>query len=443
MTPPRLPARILVGPALRAQPDRRLVALAREGHEPALEEVVRRYRPALVRYAATIVPPDRADDVVQDSIARALPTLRNGDSELHLRAWLYTIVRNAALNNIRDAGPATDRLDESFDGVEQPPQVLERREELAAVVAGVQALPDSQRDALVKREVEGRSHAEIGAAMGVSVAAARQLIHRGRVTLREGLGALIPMPVMRQLLDGLGAPAVAGTGAGGALAAKAVVGVLAVGGAIGAGVALDRHSQPAANSDPIVAQRDAVPGATAGGAAAAAEGSGGSEEGDTHGNRSHGASGRGSDGHANRGPRGSLGSSGGAAGGAGGRFGSSSGPGGPRSGAGLEDPGHGGDESGHHGGFGEHSGEFPEDGHHGGGGDSHVGGGGTGDDHGTPGDGGGSGEPTGEPEGESGGDSGHSGEQAGGEGSSGGEDSSGRDKPQPPEGDGPSRPDRN
>ena len=202
MTPARMPARILVGPALRAQPDRRLVALAREGHEPALEEVVRRYRPALVRFAATIVPADRADDVVQDSLARALPKIRDGDAELHLRPWLYTIVRNTALNSIRDAGPAMDHLDEGFDGVEQPPQTLERREELAAVVAGVQALPDTQREALIKREMEGRSHAEIGDSMGVSVAAARQLIHRGRISLREALGALIPMPVMRQLLEG-------------------------------------------------------------------------------------------------------------------------------------------------------------------------------------------------------------------------------------------------
>jgi RNA polymerase sigma factor (sigma-70 family) len=239
-----MPTRILVGPALRAQPDRRLVELAREGHRPALEEIVRRYRPALVRYAATIVPPDRADDVVQDSIARALPTLCDGDSELHLRPWLYTIVRNAALNNVRDAGPATDHLDESFDGVEQPPQVLERREELEAVVAGIQALPDSQRNALVKREVEGRSHAEIGAAMGVSVAAARQLIHRGRSALREGLGILVPMPLVRQLLEGIGAPAAAGTGAGGTLATKALVGLLVAGGAITTGVVVERRSQP-------------------------------------------------------------------------------------------------------------------------------------------------------------------------------------------------------
>ncbi|MFN8159690.1 MAG: sigma-70 family RNA polymerase sigma factor [Solirubrobacterales bacterium] len=256
MTPPRLRTRILVGPTLRAQPDRRLVALAREGHEPALEEVVRRYRPALVRYAAGIVPPDRADDVVQDSMARALPRIRDGDAELHLRPWLYTIVRNTALNDLRDAGPALEHLDESYDGVEQPPQALERREELSAVIAGISDLPDAQREALVARELEGRSHAEIGASLGVTAGAARQLIHRGRTALREGLGALVPMPVMRYLLEGVDGPAAAGAGAGGALAAKAAVALLAAGGAVTAGVALDRHSHDPAEARAVVTRSD-------------------------------------------------------------------------------------------------------------------------------------------------------------------------------------------
>ena len=50
-----LAARIFLGPALRAQPDRRLVALVREGYETAFEEIVRRYRRPLDRFAAAIV----------------------------------------------------------------------------------------------------------------------------------------------------------------------------------------------------------------------------------------------------------------------------------------------------------------------------------------------------------------------------------------------------
>jgi len=59
-------ARFVVGPALRTQPDRRLVTLVREGYENAFEEIVRRYGKPLTRYAAAIVG-GRAEDVTQDA----------------------------------------------------------------------------------------------------------------------------------------------------------------------------------------------------------------------------------------------------------------------------------------------------------------------------------------------------------------------------------------
>ncbi len=234
MDPRNLSKKILVHPVLRAQPDRRLVALAREGNEAAVDEIVRRYRPALKRYAASIVPVDRADDVVQDTLARALSGITAGDAEIHLRPWLYTIARNTAFNELRDAGPPYEQLDENYDGVEQPPQALERREQMRSLFAGLQGLPEAQRQALVKREMEGRSHADIGADLGISVGAARQLIYRARGALREGIGALVPMPLLRELLEGGGTNGVAAAG-GGAIAVKATVAVLATGAALTAG----------------------------------------------------------------------------------------------------------------------------------------------------------------------------------------------------------------
>nr|MBA3867258.1 RNA polymerase sigma factor [Solirubrobacterales bacterium] len=212
-------------PLLRLQPDRRLVALTGEGSEAASEEIVRRYRPTLVRYAGSSVGPDRAEDVVQDSLAKAIPAIGGGIEELHLRPWLYTIVRNTALNALRDAGPAHEQLDENHDGVEQPPQALERRESIRSLLAGMRELPDAQREALVKREMEGCSHDEIAAQLGVSA----------------GVGSLVPMPLLRYLFEGGGTDggavaAVAATG-GGALAAKAAIALLATGAVVGGGLA--------------------------------------------------------------------------------------------------------------------------------------------------------------------------------------------------------------
>jgi RNA polymerase sigma factor (sigma-70 family) len=224
--------RALAGSALRAQPDRRLVRLAREGHDAAMEEIVRRYRPALVGYAARIVPPHRAEDVVQESLSRAMIALVEDDRELKLKPWLYAIVRNRALNDLRDER-AHDPIPEEFDGVPQPSEVAEGREEIAALVSAIGELPDGQREAIVQRELEGRSHDEIAARLGSTPGAVRGLIFRARLTLRDALGALLPLPLVRWLLnEATGVEAAAG--AGGAAAAG---GIAAAGAAGGGGIA--------------------------------------------------------------------------------------------------------------------------------------------------------------------------------------------------------------
>ena len=68
---------------------------------------------------------------------------------------------------------------------------------MRSLVGGLRGLPGPQREALVKREMEGRSHEEIGAELGVSTGAARQLIFRARDSLRVGFGSLLPMPLLR------------------------------------------------------------------------------------------------------------------------------------------------------------------------------------------------------------------------------------------------------
>src|SRR5262249_53212283 len=108
-------ARFVVGPALRTQPDRRLVALVREGYENAFEEIVRRYGRALNRYAGAIVG-NRAEDITQDAFSKALLALRRDDREIELRPWLFRIARNTALNDLRDRPPSAEALAEAIAG---------------------------------------------------------------------------------------------------------------------------------------------------------------------------------------------------------------------------------------------------------------------------------------------------------------------------------------
>jgi len=266
MPPPTaepLASRVLLGPALRTQPDRRLVRLVREGYETAFEEIVRRYRKPLDRFAASIVG-SRAEDVTQDAFSKALLALRGSENEIELKPWLYRIVRNTALNDLRDRPPTVEQLEETLAGGESAAVAVERREEMTELMERLRALPEPQRAAIVMRELEGLSHEEIGAALGVSGGAARQAIHRARVSLRNGIGLLLPLPLLRALFDhgaeAAGGAAAAGAAAGGMSlggigaggAAKAGLATVLIAGSVGAGVAVQHERSP--NSGPEQAE---------------------------------------------------------------------------------------------------------------------------------------------------------------------------------------------
>jgi RNA polymerase sigma factor (sigma-70 family) len=244
MTPPpaeQFAARIFMGPALRAQPDRRLVDLVRGGYDAAFEEIVRRYRRPLDRFAAAFVG-GRSEDVTQDAFSKALLALRGSGVEIELRPWLYRIVRNTALNELRDRAPAAAELSEALPGARSAAAEVETREELRELMDRLQALPEPQRAALVMRELEGLSHDEIATALGVSGGAARQAIYRARATLREGFGLLVPLPALRALADhGSEAGAAGGAVALGGGALKAGMATVLIAGAVSAGVAVEHN----------------------------------------------------------------------------------------------------------------------------------------------------------------------------------------------------------
>jgi RNA polymerase sigma factor (sigma-70 family) len=290
-----LASRIFLGPALRTQPDRRLVSLVRQGYELAFEEIVRRYDKALGRYAAAIVPRHRAEDVTQDAFSKALLALRDTEAEIELRPWLYRIVRNTALNDLRDQ-PAVEALDETLPHLHTAHEEAVRREELRDLMSRLRALPEPQRAAIVMRELEGLSHEEIAAALGLSGGGARQTIYRARrVPFLKALlagGAVADAGAAGAGVAGAGGAALAGGSAGGgaAMALKAAAATVLVAGTVGTGVALQERGDAgpagaAAAESSGEAPRSAGSGAGAGGAPLAAgdnrgPGGGGSSGGD-------------------------------------------------------------------------------------------------------------------------------------------------------------------
>jgi len=313
MPPPSaepLASRIFLGPALRAQPDRRLVKLVREGYEAAFEEIVRRYRRPLDRFAAAIVG-NRSEDVTQDAFSKALLALRGTEAEIELRPWLYRIVRNTALNELRDAPPPAEELGEAVAGAQSAAVEAERREEITELMERLRALPEPQRAAIVMRELEGLSHEEIAAALGVSGGAARQAIYRARLALRNGLGLLVPLPLLRMLFDhgaeaaaagaggaaaaagvataGGGGAALGGLGAGGAL--KAGVATALVAGSVGAGVAIEQNRDRDATKPAAASSAQVPAGESAAGSGDSSSGSGSPSSGEPGDDRGHGGPG--------------------------------------------------------------------------------------------------------------------------------------------------------
>src|SRR3954470_1467243 len=226
----RSPARLAGASLLRVQTDERLVALAREGHERAFEAIVERYHALLERYAARLVGPSRGEDAVQQAFVNAHSYLiGHPEKAIELRPWLYRIMHNAALNTLR-ASRDEQPLDELTERAPDGDDVIERREQLREALDAVAALPANQRDAILLRELEGRSHEEIAAALGVTKGAARQYLFRARGALRAAATAITPQPLLERLLSaasGSGAAEAVAAGGAGALLAKATAGVLA------------------------------------------------------------------------------------------------------------------------------------------------------------------------------------------------------------------------
>ncbi|HWH92937.1 MAG TPA: sigma-70 family RNA polymerase sigma factor [Baekduia sp.] len=266
-SPLRHPARVAGTSLLRLQSDERLAELAIAGHEAAFDAIVVRYRAAIQRYCAGIVGPSRAEDATQQTLINAHDALTRTDEVRHLRSWLYRIAHNVSLNvlrAVRDEIPLEAVSSTPSAIGDGPAESFERSERFRATVAALQELPERQRAALVLRELEGRSHAEIADALGVTKGSARQHLMRARVTVRSAVTAITPFPLIARLADAVSGPgsagwadAAAGVGVG-ATMAKLTAGVVVTGALVGGAVGTERAVVHRSASAQTRAQEDAA-----------------------------------------------------------------------------------------------------------------------------------------------------------------------------------------
>jgi RNA polymerase sigma factor (sigma-70 family) len=297
-------ARLAGSSLLRLQSDERLAKLASLGNETAFEVLVRRYRRELTRACSRILD-GQAEDAVQQALLKAHQALlRHGPPE-RFRPWLHKIAVNSALDLLGHEAE-TVPIDESVVGVESPDAALERRDRVRRTVGAISGLPDTQRRALVLRELEGRSHEEIARELGLSPGAARQLIYRARNSVRSAASALTPPALLLRLLGPGAAESarpvaeIAVGGAAGGFAGKAAVTAIVAGGLAGAAAVgpLDR-SNDGGEPDRARAAAPREDTASAGGAIAPGESSGG-RSGESGHSGPGGGEGSGNEGHGSR-----------------------------------------------------------------------------------------------------------------------------------------------
>ncbi len=183
----------LGAPLLRLRSDEQLLALFRAGNDDAFGVIHDRYRQRLFAYARQMLSPGSrqdAEDVMQDVFVRAYGALRADEREVNIRAWLYRVAHNRCIDHLRrPTPPAAEIFEMSRKPLHDPIEEAQRREDLTRLVEDVGRLPEQQRSALLMREIDGMSYADLADALDVTVPAVKSLLVRARVGLVESAEA--------------------------------------------------------------------------------------------------------------------------------------------------------------------------------------------------------------------------------------------------------------
>jgi len=183
----------LGAPLLRLRSDEQLLALFRAGSEEAFGVIHDRYRQRLFAYVRQMLSPSSrqdAEDVMQDVFVRAYGALRADTREVNVRAWLYRVAHNRCIDHLRrPIPPAAEIFEMSRKPLHDPIEEAQRREDLKRLVEDVGRLPEQQRSALLMREIDGMSYADLASALDVTVPAVKSLLVRARVGLVEAAEA--------------------------------------------------------------------------------------------------------------------------------------------------------------------------------------------------------------------------------------------------------------
>lgn len=168
-----------------------LVRAAKEGDRGALEDLVSRsYRPAYTLALRLLRDPDDAAEATQEAYVRMVKGLKRFRDDGAFPTWLFKIVSNVCMSEMRKRSrretPTELEVVPDPDPMDVEDLVAGRllREQLAELVDG---LPDTDRTAILLRDVYDLSTDESAEILGISPGAVKVRLHRARRRLRERL----------------------------------------------------------------------------------------------------------------------------------------------------------------------------------------------------------------------------------------------------------------
>ena len=179
-------------PLLRLASDERLIQLTRSGQQAAFEVLVARYHARLLAFCRHMLRSrEDAEDVLQEVFAAAFNAIMADSREINARPWLYRIARNRSLNHLRrNTAIGVDSMDAHFaDAGQSTSEKAHKREEFRLLLDDIGRLPETQRSALVLREMDALSYEQIAEAMDTTVPSVKSLLVRARIGLAEAAEA--------------------------------------------------------------------------------------------------------------------------------------------------------------------------------------------------------------------------------------------------------------
>jgi RNA polymerase sigma-70 factor (ECF subfamily) len=187
-----------------AESDEELMLAYRGGDAGAFDRLYARHKGPVYRYLRRHAA-DAADELAQDVWMRVINARASYDVRAKLTTWLYTIAHNRLMDHFRARGrdavrlatPAGSDEEDDEDMLERQPHpdappeaLLERREAASRILAALDGLPETQREAFVLQQEGGLTVEEIAAATGVNRETAKSRLRYALTKLRAALADL-------------------------------------------------------------------------------------------------------------------------------------------------------------------------------------------------------------------------------------------------------------